>query len=162
MTEIDWLVVLILLCSIVISLLRGLVKEVLSLVAWVVAFVLANAYGETVAQWLPGSLPGQLVRMMVGFAAVLILVLLLGALVNKVLGALIQAGGLSFADRGLGGLFGLARGVVIVLILALFAGMTELPKQPIWRNALLTPLIETSMHTLKPWLPNTVAKRISF
>jgi len=162
MTLFDWLVILILLCSIIISVVRGLVKEILSLLSWLVAFVLANAYGETMAKWLPEVIPGPLLRLLAGFAIVLVLVLLLGALLNKAIGALIEAGGLSFADRGLGGLFGLARGVVIVLMLALLAGMTELPKQPVWRNALFSPLVETAVRTIKPWLPESVAKRISF
>ena len=38
-----------LVCSVIISMLRGLVREVLSLASWVVALVVANAYGETLA-----------------------------------------------------------------------------------------------------------------
>jgi len=162
MTLFDWLVLIVIGCSIIISVVRGLVKEILSLLVWIIAFVLANAYGAKMAEWLPQAIPGQMVRLLVGFLAVLILALLIGALVNRAIAALVEASGLKLADRGLGGLFGLARGIVIVLTLVILAGMTELPKQPVWRNALLSPLAETTVRIIKPWLPESVAKRISF
>ncbi|MDF3036816.1 MAG: cvpA, partial [Paucimonas sp.] len=43
MTIFDYTVLLILVCSIVISMVRGLLKEILSLLGWIVAFFAANA-----------------------------------------------------------------------------------------------------------------------
>ena len=53
MTIFDYLVLLVLGCSVVISMLRGLVRELLSLASWVIAFVVANAYGEALTPMLP-------------------------------------------------------------------------------------------------------------
>lgn len=162
MTAFDLIVIAILLCSILISVLRGLVKEVLSLLVWIIAFAASNAYGLQMAQMLPQALPGQLVRIIAGFVIVLVAVLLLGSLMNMALGALIKSSGLTLADHGLGGLFGLARGIVIVLTIVILAGMTELPKHPIWKNALFSPLAETAVRTIKPWLPDALASKISY
>lgn len=162
MTAFDLVVIAILLCSILISVLRGLLKEILSLLVWVIAFAMSNAYGMQMAQLLPQALPGQLVRIITGFVIVLVGVLLLGALVNAALSALIKSSGFTLADHGLGGLFGLARGIVIVLTIVILAGMTDLPKHPIWRNAVLSPLTEAAVRTIKPWLPHSVTSRISY
>ena len=54
-------------------------------------------------------------------------------------------------------MFGLVRGVVLVLILVALAGLTELPKQEFWRNALLRPYAEQGVRELKPLLPETLA-----
>lgn len=162
MTLFDFLVLFVLICSIVISTLRGLVKEILSLIGWIVALVVANAYGEQVAQFLPDAIPGLLARLMVAFLALFVGVRILMMLLSMAIEALIKASGLTLADRGLGGLFGLARGLVLVLAAVLVCGMTTLPQQPFWKEALLSPLAETSARTVKPFLPGDVAKYVKF
>jgi membrane protein required for colicin V production len=161
-TIFDYLVLFILVCSIVISTLRGLVKEMLSLISWVVAFFLANAYGEALAALLPVSIPGALTRLIVAFVALFIGVRILLMLLSMAVEAVIKATGLTVADRGLGGLFGLGRGLVIAMAAVLLAGMTALPQQPFWKDALLSPLAETAARTLKPYLPGDFARHVHF
>jgi membrane protein required for colicin V production len=161
-TIFDYLVLFILICSVVISTLRGLVKEILSLLGWIVAFVVANAYGETLAQWLPNAIPGNTARLIVAFLALFIGVRILMGLLTMALDAVIKAAGLTLADRGLGGLFGFARGVVIVLAAVLLCGMTAIPQQPFWKNALLSSLAESAAMTVMPLLPGDFSHRIRF
>jgi len=47
--------------------------------------------------------------------------------------------------------------VVFVLLLVALAGLTELPKQSFWRDALLRPYVERGVHELKPLLPPALA-----
>ena len=162
MTAFDYLVLLVLLCSIVISTVRGLVREVLSLVSWVVAFIVANAYGETLSILLPDMIPGALTRLIVAFIALFIGVRLLMALLSTAVEAGIRSAGLSVVDRGLGGLFGLGRGMLIVMTVVLLCGLTAIPSQPFWTQALLSPLAETAAITIKPFLPGEIARRIQF
>ncbi|HEU4374954.1 MAG TPA: CvpA family protein, partial [Telluria sp.] len=133
MTIFDYLVLFVLLASVVISTMRGLVKEILSLVSWVVAFVVANAYGAQLAPLLPSMIPGESVRLMVAFVALFLGVRILMGLLTLAVDALVKASGLSLADRGLGGLFGLARGIVIVLFAVILSGMTSIPQQDFWK-----------------------------
>jgi membrane protein required for colicin V production len=161
-TIFDYLVLFVLICSIVISTLRGLVKEILSLLGWIVAFVVANAYGEMLAQWLPDAIPGSTARLIVAFLALFIGVRILMGLLTMALDAVIKAAGLTLADRGLGGLFGFARGVLIVLVAVLLCGMTEIPQQPFWKGALLSPLAESAALTVMPLLPGDLSHRIRF
>lgn len=151
-----------LVASVVISTMRGLVKEMLSLASWVIAFVVANAYAAELAGMLPAMVPGEVLRLIIAFIALFIGARILMGLLNLALDALIQAGGLSLVDRGLGGLFGLARGVVIVLAAVILCGMTTLPQQPFWKHALLSPLAETGVRTVKPFLPAALARHVNF
>lgn len=162
MTIFDYLVLFIVICSIVISTLRGLVKEILSLLGWIVSFVVANAYGEMLAGWLPDSIPGSSTRLIVAFLALFLGTRLLIGLLSMALGEVIKASGLSLADRGLGGLFGLARGLVIVLAGVLLCGMTAIPQQPFWRDAVFSPLAETAAQTVKPFLPGNFGNYVKF
>lgn len=162
MTIFDYLVLFVLVCSVVISTLRGLVKEILSLLSWIVSFVVANAYGEDLAAMLPDMVPGNVTRLIVAFIALFIGVRLLMLLLTMAIDALVKASGLTLADRGLGGLFGLGRGLVLVLAAVLLCGMTAIPQQPFWKEALLSPMAETAARTVKPFLPGDVARHVQF
>jgi membrane protein required for colicin V production len=161
-TIFDYLVLFILIASVVISTMRGLVKEILSLVSWVIAFVIANAYGAQLAPLLPSMIPGEAVRLMVAFAALFLGVRILMGLLTLAVDAMVTASGMTLADRGLGGLFGLARGLVIVLTAVILCGMTSIPQQAFWKDALLSPIAETGARTIKPFLPAALARHVQF
>ena len=162
MTLFDYLVLFVLICSIVISTMRGLIKEILSLAGWVIALMVANLYGEALAQLLPDLIPGSVTRLIVAFLVLFIGVRLLMMLLTMAIDSIIKATGLSLADRGLGGLFGLARGLVIVLTVVLLCGTTSIPRQPFWTEALLSPLAEAAARTAKPFLPGDFARHVQF
>lgn len=162
MTIFDYLVLFVLICSVVISTLRGLVKEILSLASWVVALVVANAYGENLAKLLPEVIPGNVTRLIAAFLALFIGVRLLMMLLSMALEAVIKASGLGLVDHGLGVLFGVARGLVIVLAVVLVCGATAIPQQPLWRDALLSPMAETAARTVMPYLPGEFASHLKF
>lgn len=162
MTIFDILLTFVLIASVIISTMRGVVREVLSLASWVAAFVVANFYGETLAQWLPAAVPGALTRLIIAFVVLFIGTRLLMGLLILMCEALIKAGGLSFIDRGLGSVFGFARGLLIVLATVLLCGITAIPQQPFWRDALLSPLAESAARTVMPFLPGEFARHVQF
>jgi membrane protein required for colicin V production len=161
-TIFDYLVLFVLVCSVLIGILRGLIKEVLSLVGWILAFVLANAYSAALAPMLGNVIPGTTTRLLVAFVVLFIGVRILVGLLAMTLDALVKATGLTLADRGLGSLFGLARGLVIVLAAVLLCGMTGIPQQPFWKDALLSPAAESAARAILPLLPAEFAQRVQF
>ena len=162
MTIFDYLVIFVLIASVVISTMRGLVREMLSLVSWIVAFVVANAYSTQLAVLLPAMVPGEVLRLILSFIVLFVGVRILMGILMLALDALVKAGGLGMADRGLGGLFGLGRGLVIVLAAVILCGMTSVPQQDFWKNALLSPLAEAGVRTVKPFLPAAFAQYVHF
>ena len=162
LTAFDYLVLIILLCSVLISVLRGLVKEAVSLASWALSLVAANVLGGQLAPLLPEVIPGELVRLFLSFVVVFIVAMLVCSLIGKAIAQLVKSAGLSFADRGLGAVFGMLRGLCIIWTLAILAGMTALPQQPVWREALFSPYVEGSLRWVKPWLPEAIAGKINF
>ena len=162
MTIFDYVVLFILVSSVVISTMRGLVKEILSLLGWVAAFIVANAFGAKLAPMLPSVIPGEALRLIVAFIALFLGVRVLMGLLALAISSLIEASGLSLADRGLGGLFGLGRGIVIVLAGVILCGMTSIPQQAFWKDALFSPMAETGARTVKPFLPAAFAQHVQF
>ena len=162
MSIFDYAVLSILLISIIVSVLRGLVREILSLIGWVAAFVVASLFASEAAAGLPSVIGLPILRFIVAFLLLLLGGALVMALVNWGILRAIAAAGLDLADRGLGGLFGLARGLVIIVALVMVGGMTRLPQMELWKNALLSPLAETAVNTLLPFLPDEIAGKVKF
>ena len=162
MTAFDYLVLFILGCSVLIGMLRGLVREVVSLVGWIAAFLLASTWSEPLAAMLPEVVAGSTVRLIVAFVAIFIGVKLLAMLLAITLEAVLKASGLAGVDRSLGSLFGLARGAVIVLAVALVCGTTALPQQAFWKNAALRPLVESAARSALPLLPGQFGEHVKF
>lgn len=162
MTAFDYAVLAILLISIVVSVLRGLVREILSLIGWVAAFVVASLFAESFARTLVFLPAHPALRLIVAYLLLLVGMAILMAVVNWGVMRAIQAAGLTLADRGLGGLFGLARGMVIVLALVIVGGMTKLPQLDVWKQATFSPLAEAAVRTVLPWLPGDIANKVKF
>ncbi|NHZ63699.1 CvpA family protein [Massilia genomosp. 1] len=161
MTEFDYVVLVILVPSCVIGILRGLVKEILSLISWVVAFVVANAYGAQLAPML-SMIPGETVRLMVAFVALFLGVRIVMGLVMMAVDLMVKATGLSPVNRLLGAVFGLARGMLIVLAAVILCGMTDLPKQAFWTGAVSSPMAEQGARMIKTLLPPEFARHVQF
>ena len=124
MTAFDLIVIGIVGLSTVFAFWRGLIRVVMSLVALVAAVLAAIQFSPAVANMLPVLSDNPTTRYLAAFALVFIVVALVGALLGWVLSRAIRAIGLGFVDRLLGAVFGVARGVLIVVIAVLLAGLT--------------------------------------
>jgi membrane protein required for colicin V production len=162
MTVFDYAVLAIVGLSVMLSIIRGLVREVLALLAWVVAFVAASLFGGRLAALLPAGIPSEELRLLAAFVGIFFVVLLLMGLLAVLISRLVKSAGLSVEDRILGGMFGLARGLVIVMVLVLLAGLTALPKKPEWRGATFSPPLEALAMVIQNWMPADVANRINY
>lgn len=162
MTLFDYAVLLIVGISVLLSLIRGLVREMLALLAWLVAFAVASLFAAQAAPLIGGLIPSAQLRMLAAFLALFLVTLIAMSLLAIVLSKLVSAAGLGLLDRGLGVVFGLARGLVIVMVAVLAAGLTPAPRQPEWRNAAFSAPLEAAAVSIKPWLPEELSQRIKY
>jgi membrane protein required for colicin V production len=162
MTWLDYAVIGVLLLSAAWGVWRGLVREVISLASWVIAFLAANLLAGPLAETLPRSIGRAELRVLIAFLAVFLVSLTLTTLAGLLLSRLAKKIGLGGLDRTLGGVFGVARGVVIVLALALAAGLTSLPLRPIWKESISGPVLGRAAIALRPWLPPAFAERLRY
>jgi membrane protein required for colicin V production len=162
MTVFDWVIAGVVALSMLFAFFRGVTRELIALVAWVLGFIAAVALTPALGGMLPEIGGNPVLRYLVAFVLIFIGCLVLGALIAWPLATIIRKAGLGFADRFLGAVFGVARGVVIVMAFVLFAGLTTLPRLDWWQNsALARPLVVASL-ALKPWLPPEWAERLDY
>lgn len=156
MATIDIIFIGILLFSIVLGASRGFVYEILSIVGWLASLVIARFFAEPVALWLPidGALPT--VQYCLGFAVVFVISFFLFGLFSWSVKKWIGASALRPADRTLGGIFGIARGWAVLVLVALAMSMSPWFAAPWWREAQMVPVLEHVAEMVKPLLPEQI------
>jgi len=163
MTWLDFAVLTVLAASILWGVWRGLVHEVVSVAAWVLAFLAANLLAGPIGEALPKSMvTTPEVRVLVSFVVVFIATLVVCTVVGHLLSRMMKVAGLGPLDRTLGGVFGLARALLILLAFALVAGLTALPRQPAWRDSASGVTLAQGALALRPWLPQSFAGRLRY
>lgn len=138
MNVVDAIIVIVTVISCLFGLWRGLIKEVLSLLTWIAALLVARVYSEYLSELMVNMIDSSSVRYVTAFAILFVIVMMLGTLLNHVMSKLITVTGLKFADRLLGGAFGVARGVVIVLVLLFISGVFVAETEQ-WQQSILVP-----------------------
>lgn len=157
---IDYTIVAIIAFSVLISVMRGFVREVVSLVIWVVAIVVSFIFYQYIAGLLVNIIHNDSVRLVISFVGLFLVTLIVGMLINYLIGQLVSNTGLSGTDRVLGIIFGIVRGVIVVVILLMIAGLTPLSKEEAWQKSVLIPHVVPLEQWLKNILPDSVQSHL--
>jgi membrane protein required for colicin V production len=158
MSALDWIFAAGLLASVALGVWRGFVYEVLSVLNWLLAFVLAQWLGGDVGRHLPIDAGSESLVQIAGFVVVFVVSVFAGGVLVWGLPKLIEQAGLRPVDRGLGGVFGLLRGVILLLALTVLVLMTPLKNQAWWRESAGVGISMRALDLLKPVLPQSVGK----
>ena len=156
----DWIFAALLLASMLIGAWRGLVFEVLSLLGWVASFVLAQWFADDMAALLPMGESAPSLRYAAGFAVVFVGSVFVCGFLTWLAKKLVEAIGLRPADRALGAAFGVLRGLVLLLAVAVVAGLTPLHEAPWWQESWSGPRLAEVLQGLKPALPEEFGRHL--
>jgi membrane protein required for colicin V production len=147
--------------SVLVGLWRGYVSEVLALAVWVCAFWVAWLLGPTLAERFSGSISTPSARILLACAICFITVLVAGAIVTWLVRKLVAGSGLSGTDRLLGMVFGLVRGLALVVLLVLLLGFTPFSRDPWWRESRLLPHFEDGAQWVVARLPGRLSRYLT-
>lgn len=122
-TIIDAIVAIVIILSAILAYSRGFVREGLAIAGWIAAAVLAYMFADA-ARPLIAQLPvvnkfladSCELAMIGGFAAVFALALVVFSILTPLFASAVQRSALGGLDQGLGFLFGVARGVILVAV----------------------------------------------
>lgn len=162
MTSFDYVVLAIIGLSIILSVMRGFLREVLAILGWVAAFVTAKTYANQILPMMPEDIPTESLRILAAFLVLFFATLLVATLLAIALSSVFKKMGLGWLNRLLGAFFGLARGILIVCIVVFLAGLTELPNDARWRNAMFSAPLEALVISMLPWMPINIAKHVKY
>ncbi len=147
----------ILLLSLLVGAWRGLIGEMMSLGGWVAAFFLARWLSPDLAHWMPfWREAAEQLRSALAFVIVFVAGMFAAGFVSWLLRRMIETTGLKPVDRSLGAVFGLLRGVVLLLVLVTLVHLLGWHGQPFWQASVLAPFLELLLAGLRPVLPLAV------
>ena len=153
MAATDWILIAALAASMLLGALRGLVYEVLSVMGWIAAFLLAQWFSPDVAEKLPMQNSSEALRYAAAFVLVFIASVFLAGLISALMKKIISAVGLRPVDRMMGAIFGLFRGLILLLALSVVVHMTALQESDWWLESQGGPILMTLLKGLRPMLP---------
>jgi membrane protein required for colicin V production len=153
MAALDWVFVAVLVVSMLLGAWRGLMYEVLSLASWIAAFIVAQWLAPDAAALLPMGKAGEPIRYAAGFVVVFVAALFAGGFAAWLVKKMVEAVGLRPVDRLLGAVFGLSRGVVLLLALAVVIEMSPFKSADEWTESKGAGMSTAALKGLKPVLP---------
>jgi len=158
MTAFDVAVILIIALSALVGWWRGFMYELFSLIGWVAAYIVARTFSEQALPYVPEAMGSASVRSMVAFAALFVVTLIVGAISAWLLARLAKFAGLSMMDGKFGAMFGVLRGVLVVLALVWLGGLTSMPQQAWWRDAWSSKPLQQAALYAKDYVPENAVR----
>ena len=135
---------------------KGILREVFSLGGVIVGILLALMFSPALKDQLIQWIPVESAAYAAAFVIIFILVAVLAELLTRVLTKVLKFAKLNFANRLLGAGFGLLRGVVIGVILAMGVSMFLDADHPVLTESKVTPYLINTSKVLMPLLPDEV------
>jgi len=162
MIWIDYTIIGLILISSMIGLLRGFIREAFSLIIWVIAIWVGLTFSREFSAFLEDFISIPSARIATAFAILFLVTLILGALISYLLAELVKKTGLTGSDRFAGMIFGIARGLVVVAIIVMLAGLTPLPEDAWWRESVLIPPFQSLAVWLRDHIPSGLAGYVNY
>ena len=155
---VDMTLGVVLLVSVGIGLFRGLVFEMMSLAGWLVAYFVSGWAAPHIAPHVPiGAAGGALnhsAALLLGFVAAL----LVWSLLSRLVRFMVSVTPLTVPDRLLGAVFGLVRGLVLLMVVATVVALTPAAQSPVWQSSVGARWLMVAVQGVKPLLPHTLAQ----
>jgi membrane protein required for colicin V production len=129
---------------------RGLTFEILSLLGWVAAWFAGLWLGPLIAPHLPVGAPGSALNGIAAFACAFLIALILSGLAARAISALVGKTLLRPLDRLLGAVFGVLRGLLVLLALAIVVAYTPIGSSAAWRESHGAAWLNTILRELVP------------
>jgi membrane protein required for colicin V production len=165
-TLLDVILLVVMLISGLLAMIRGFMREVLSIAAWGIAALATVWAFPKVVPLVQGYVSSESVAKAAAIGGVFLLTLLIVSLVTVRISDMVLDSKVGALDRTLGFLFGLGRGLVIVVVAFLFfAWLVPDRSQPEWvRGAKSRVVLQGTGHWLMGMLPDdpesTILKRL--
>lgn len=154
-TVADGTVLAILILSGLFAFIRGFSREVLTIAAWGLAIAILIVFYEPAQEWTRASVGGGIITDVAVAVLLFVAPLISLSLVSRWACKQMQARGISAADRTLGFLFGVARGLAAVMLLYWMYTFVDKPANPPgWvTHSKLFPVVATGASYIHDWLP---------
>jgi membrane protein required for colicin V production len=155
----DAFVIGLILLSTIMAIYRGLVREALTLVTWIIAGWLAVVLGKSAGQIFVIS-DSDTIKEILGMVTVFFAVVLVGMALKFLVFRAFSIGGPTRLDRFGGGLFGFARGMLVIMAVLWIAPKNTI-KQPWYTESVLVPKVHIAADMVADAVPKSWKKDLN-
>jgi len=160
-TILDGVVLVVVLISAMLAMVRGFVREVLSVASWALAAVAAFYLYKPLLPYVEPYISNKNIAIVAAAAGIFFIALIIASYIAMKISDFVIDSRIGLLDRTLGFVFGLARGVLIVVIAFSFLNWILSDKQPDWvANAQSAPMLKRLGERLVAALPEDIEKTI--
>jgi membrane protein required for colicin V production len=138
------------------------VREFLSLVSWILGIFFGFKYAAALGLFLESYITIDSLRNVICFILIFISVFVLFAFIKRLLADIIAKGGIGFADRFFGLIFGMVRGFIFICLMVFLGGLTALNEEVWWQQARFSDPLETAVQTILVWSPSKFEMNFNF
>ena len=143
----------------IISLFRGFTKEFLSLLLWVFALFAAVGLEGFVTPKIVEIIGNPEISRVIASLLIFLIFIIVGGFLIKLITKLIKWSGMSGFDKFMGVLFGLSRGLIIILTI-FFLLPSNLKESEIFISSKISPIFEQFLPVLESYIKKMVGSDI--
>jgi membrane protein required for colicin V production len=158
MNGLDWFLIVIGIICFGRGLLRGAVSQLFGIAGVIGGFLLAAHSYESVARQLSIVFPGLPGTAAISFAVIFLLTWFCVGVSGYWTGKVLRRTGLGFLDRLLGGAIGMAKALVLAMIIVALLTFLLAPKSPLLAQSTLTPYVQQAAELLIKATPENLQK----
>jgi membrane protein required for colicin V production len=147
---------------IVLGLWRGFIRELFALGFWILASWISLNFSREFSLYLNSGITHPAARIIVSFVALFTITLSFGGLVGFLLSLVSKKNGLTFMDRFTGMMLGVVRGLVVITVVVILAGLTPLTKDSWWSESTMIPPFQSLAIWLRDHISSGVAEYIRY
>tara|TARA_B100000035_G_scaffold315331_1_gene335281 strand:- start:3592 stop:4107 length:516 start_codon:yes stop_codon:yes gene_type:complete len=161
MSPFDYFILMVLILSSIYGVFRGLIKEILSLAGLVLSFYLASNFDNSLANLAPIENKSDFL-IISAFILIFVSTLILTSLLIKIISKVVKFAGLSILNRFFGFIFGMARGLVIVLVTLYLNQLIPFINLIDPVESMLIPFLDPIFSIVLEYLPNYQSTHVEY
>jgi len=161
MSPFDYFILTLLIVSSIYGLYRGFIKEVLSLTGLVLSFYLASNFDNSLANIVPIENKSDFL-IISAFILIFVSTLILTSLLIKLVSKVLKLVGLSILNRFFGFVFGMARGLMIVLVILYLNQLIPFTNLIDSNESSLIPILDPIFSFVLEYLPNYQSTNVEY
>ncbi|PIZ03745.1 MAG: hypothetical protein COY58_07880 [Gammaproteobacteria bacterium CG_4_10_14_0_8_um_filter_38_16] len=157
-TELDYILIAVILISVIAGFFRGFLREAISLATWFLAFLGALKFAPALSNATKHMMAHDTVRYVICVIVIFLVIWIIGVLINKLAHTLVSTAGLGLFDRVLGFIFGAARGFLFAVIVLLIVSVTAAQNAAWVKRSVLAPYFQPVVTKFAKLIPKDVGK----
>ncbi|CAM1633192.1 Colicin V production [Bartonella apihabitans] len=155
MTALDGLVIVVILFSAFLAMVRGFSREVLSLASWVIAAIVAVLLYKNLLPFVESYLSNKTIALIASLAIIFVIVFIIVSIITMKIADVIIDSRIGALDRTVGFIFGVVRGLFIMVIAMLLVNQLIKPEDqaPWLKDAKTKPMLDSMSNKIWDLLP---------